>query len=108
MFWDKDIHRFVSNIDKKVEATTSRINLRYEYNKKFRDMIIHELRVVSCELRVVSCELRVVNCELVFTFILRIATCDLRVASCELVFHHINSVYIFVPILDSSQSFLCL
>ena len=56
------------------------------------DMIIHELRVVSCEL--------------VFTFIVRVASCELRVASCELVFHHINSVYSFVPIFDSSQTFL--
>ena len=79
---------------------------------KIRGIIFCELRVVSCELRVVSCELRVVSCELVFTLILRVASCELRVASCELrvascelVFHNINSDS-FVPILDSSLSFL--
>ena len=58
--------------------------------------------------RVASCKLRVVSCELVFTHILRVASCELRVASCELRdgFHHINSVYSFVPILDSKQNFL--
>ena len=63
------------------------------------------LRVASCQLRVASCQLRVVSCELVFTLILRVASCELRVASCELVFHNINSDS-FVPILDSSLSFL--
>ena len=64
-----------------------------------------ELSVASCELSVASwfsllfCELRVASCEL------RVASCELRVASCELVFHNINSDS-FVPILDSSLSFL--
>ena len=62
-----------------------------------RDLIIRELRVVSCELRVASWFLL---CEL------RVASCELRVASCKLVFHHINSFYTFVLILGSSQSFL--
>ena len=53
-------------------------------------------RVASCQLRVASCQLRV-------GFYFYFASCELRVVSCELVFHHINSVYIFVPILDSGQ-----
>ena len=53
------------------------------------DMIIRELRVVSCELRVVSCELSVASCQLqVVSCELLVASwfllCELRVASCEL------------------------
>ena len=64
----------------------NKIFIRYYYLKCYlwRDMIIRELRVVSCELQVISCELSVVSCELVFSFILRVASCELRVVSCEL------------------------
>ena len=82
----------------------------------WRDYILRvascQLRVASCQLRVASCQLRVASCQLRVGFHsyfvsceLRVASCELRVASCELVFHNINSDS-FVPILDSSLSFL--